>query len=346
MQQNEITKFFAPFQIEVNNQWQLMKEFIFSKDKSAKEKAGAWARMLLMAYGMNMLAEGLRGSGVTFDLIGALQEAIDGWDDDEDANTWERGWKVAGRLAGEVISNMPYGSQVASFLIPDETQRENLFGEGDPTRFGTGNIVMSAFSAFVVDLMNGDDISDSGFALAASFSPIGYGSQIKKTTGTLQDMGILPNVSLSTSEGLKVSREKGSYTSGGKYRFDIDTSKPLNVAKGLAFGRWATDEGKEYIANGSKAALSASAAEKAKAFEKAYGVSVSDYAKIYAATKGLESDKDEGGNAIMPGSTKETSTKKSKSTKIKEVIDNMTQGMDTATRKKLYSEMGVSEKVW
>ena len=76
------------------------------------------------------------------------------------------------------------------------------------------------------------------------------GKQVSRTLGAAQDMGHLPQGPF----GLPVLGERetvpGSYSASGALRFPIDTSDPLNVLSGYAFGSYGTKEGKEYQQSG------------------------------------------------------------------------------------------------
>ena len=59
-------------------------------------------------------------------------------------------------------------------------------------------------------------------------------------------------------EGLKISQEPGAFNKKGDLKYLIDTDDPINVLKGLAFGAYATNEGKDYINNDFKSTLTSS----------------------------------------------------------------------------------------
>lgn len=355
-QQAELMKIVAPFQLEVNNQWQLMKEMLVGKELSGRQKAGAWARMMLLMFVMNSLAEYLRGSGVGSDFLGAVvdvvMDAVSGADDEEEITLAGRAQQLGLRLMGETLSAMPMGAEVAAAIFTEESDRQKLFGEADPTRFGTGSLLGQKLGAFTFDILTGEDVSDSGFELATSLLMPGYGGQLGKTLGTLQDMGWAPKVTLGVKDGFKFDVEKGSFSDSGRYRFSIDTDNLMNVdtltnvAKGLALGRWGTAEAQAYIEDGMNP-LSEKVTEAARSFRDEYGMELADYAAIYKAARDVKGDKDKKGNSIQPGSAKEQKGEgKSASLKKKQLIDRMAKDIGQRGKQQLYVDMGVSEKVW
>ena len=350
-QQSELLKLIAPFQVEVNNQWQNMKDYLTSREYSTKEKIYGFVRMAVAAMLMNIISEWLTGRTIGFDPLGAIwdiiQETIlNGEDDEEEKRLGDKITYALGRSFGEVLSAMPYAGQVAAMAIPDDETREKLFGEADPTRYGVGNMTFEQVTGLVGDIWSGEDFVGAGATLAAGLALPGYGGQLKKTVSAAQDMGILPRIELGWRDGLNVSVQKGSYTPGGKLRFDIDTSDPGNVLRGLLFGRWATNEGKAYIAGGAKPA-GESVAANAQEFAEKYDTSIGEYLKIYNSVKNISGDKDSEGNSIKPGSRQEKAGEgESRSTKRKAEIDRLTGGMSTSARQKLYEDLDVSKDVW
>lgn len=210
VQKSRIFQLVAPFQLEVQNLWQVM-----GKNVSERE-FGKLVKFMVAAYGFNKAAEEIRGNGVTFDPIQAVISAYDTFEEEE--NKGIGALKAGGRLAGEVLSNT-VGGQTLAGLYPeygikfgDETvTREELFGDEDPTRFGGGLIAAKG-------------IQDPLYKLLPSYG----GNQIKKTI-----------------EGGKTVARGYSETKKGDIKYPVE-STPENVVKSLAFGSPASDEGKEY----------------------------------------------------------------------------------------------------
>lgn len=256
-QQSQLVQLIAPFQVEVNNQWQIMKKLVRDMNphlaktaEGRKTIAGAASGMVLMSivsFIMNSLTR-LLGFDVSPDFINAIIEAISEWDDEE--STLENVFGVVGRLAGEVISNAPMGAQAAQLVISDADTREALFGDSDPTRFGTGNIGIDMLAQPVIDLINGEDFSDSLISALLNIGlPFG-GKQAERFVDALQETGILPHVVLNTEEGLDMWRDNASYSTSGNLRFHVDTSDPWNVIKEFLWGAFSTKEGMDYIESG------------------------------------------------------------------------------------------------
>jgi hypothetical protein len=224
-QQRNLTKIAAPFTLEVQNAWKVQRKFIEKKD------FGGLIGLYILSYGFNKGMEAVKGSGVLFDPIQAIYDAVN----EEDLSPIER----VGRLGGEIISNVPYGSTLAN-LYPEfgikfaegvETPtRKELFGRNDPTRFGSGLVSQQA-------------VADPLFKLAPKWG----GGQLKKSYDSLKSTQVIPNLNPFSDEfGQK--QEVSASIKDGKLRFPIEKT-PSNMIKGALFGNYATDEGKEYIKN-------------------------------------------------------------------------------------------------
>jgi len=206
----------APFQLEVQNLWWVMKDFV-------DEKAfGKLATLFALAFVFNKAAEEIRGSGVMLDPIKATLDALETYQEEDDKKIGAI--KAGGRLAGEVLSNIPVGQTAASvypeygWKIPgtEETlTREEFFGEEDPTRFGGGALLTKG-------------IQDPLYKLVPPFG----GGQIKKTIS-----------------GGKAYIEGVSKTKAGRVRFPIAKTTG-NLIRSILFGQYSTPEAKQYFEAG------------------------------------------------------------------------------------------------
>lgn len=209
LQKQKSVQLVMPFMLEVANLWRVMKDFVKEKDFAGL------ALLFLGSYLFNQVSEEVRGSGVTFDPIEAMLDAAD-------SDTVLKG---IGRLAGEVLSNVPLGQAVAgsypefgtSIPIPlvgsiDLPTREEFFGDADPTRFGGGILLQKAYQ-------------DPFRYLIPGFG----GNQIDKSSG-----------------GIEALLEGGSYTDDDELRFPIDPTL-WNIIRGAAFGQYSTDEAREFF---------------------------------------------------------------------------------------------------
>jgi hypothetical protein len=144
LQNSKTLQLVAPFQLEVGNAiWNL--EDAFKNSPTKLKGAGAVLSIFLASFIYNKAAEEARGSKVTMDPIEALKDAyqISKYEDG-----FRKVWRPAGRVAGEFISNIPFGQTVAQYypefggdILPT---RKELFGESDPGRFGTDPLVTKA----------------------------------------------------------------------------------------------------------------------------------------------------------------------------------------------------------
>ncbi len=237
-----VTQLAAPFQVEVNNAWQLLKDKMRDKDIY-----GIFA-IFLTSWLMNSITRKLFGFDVSYDPINAAWESVTSWDEDE--TIYNNTVGVAGRQLGELVSNIPYGSIATDYLIPDK-DRTKLFGDSDPTRYGTGNIGLNMLTRPLIKAFKGEDYTDdllsAGLNIALPFA----GRQTEKIIEGLQDYGVLPRVSdkIGDSTLPKVERKAGSYSAGGGLRFPAATD-PASVVKSIMFGSLSSDQGKEYLSSG------------------------------------------------------------------------------------------------
>lgn len=310
MQKSKLFQLVAPFQVEVANLWNVQKDFVKAKD------FGGLLMLYLSNYILNKGMEGVRGSGVVFDPISAIEDSIN-----EDLTTGE----TAGRLAGEVFSNMPLGQTIASSALFPEyggkvdlgigeiniPARKQIFGDNDPTRFGSG-------------LLAADALTDPLYKLVFPFG----GSQTKKTLKAAKDFNLLPRTNpeykaqqrqiqslekqLRTAKGetnidnltskLDELKKKdvdrftdlpfpASYTSkGDKLRTPVKTTA-TNITKGLLFGEGGIEEVKKFFEE-NKTPYSQQQTEK---FINIIKENKFDPNKIYAAidkTRGMRNKKD------------------------------------------------------
>ena len=213
-QESKVFQLIAPFQIEVGNAWWVMQDFVKKKD------FGALVTMLAAGYIMNEIAEDVRGSRVVYDPINALLEGSVVLTEELEEGNVKRGLsKFAGRQLGELLSNIPLGQTLAAGIPEKATQgafgleKRELFGEGDPGRFGPPILLMSS-------------IADPLYRL---LPPIG-GNQIKKTKEAIEAM---------------ITGEVESKATG-KVLYNVEPT-PLNVLQAVLFGKYATQEAREFF---------------------------------------------------------------------------------------------------
>ena len=258
-QRSNITQIFAPFQIEVNNAWQLYKEKLagIKTANTKKEKATSFAQflaILIANFMFNTVTDLLIHRRVTFDPIYVLFQCISDWmneDEDEEKNWAEKFTELLGRESGEIISNMPYGSLIAYYAFNNQWAREKIFGDQDPTRFGVGNVSLEWVVGFVNSLATGEDIVDDALGFLTTFvMPFG-GKQAERSLQALVDTGVLPQVKWGWKEGLTLARvgAPGSYSKNGEFQFPLHTVKTDfgQWVTNVIFGKYATDEGQKYL---------------------------------------------------------------------------------------------------
>ncbi|WP_303016159.1 hypothetical protein [Holdemania massiliensis] len=231
-QKSEIVKLVAPFQVEVNNAWQMMKQMGLDK------KFVPLLAIFITTWFMNNLNEKLTGNRVGMDLIDAMDDVIN------------NGANLVGRIGGEIASNAPFGAQTIAFLGLPDKDSEKFFGEADPTRYGVGNVGLSALSKPLVKGLTGQDVDWQNF-VGNFVTPFG-GKQLERTYKFLEDAKVVPDYNLNfsgkPSEWFKPMERgsTGSYDGSGKLKYPIDTKDPFNFAAGMLFGSGATKEGRAF----------------------------------------------------------------------------------------------------
>lgn len=216
LQKAKVTQLVAPFQLEVANLWYVLGDFV------SKKEFQKLATFSVGMYLMNRGAESIRGSDVGFDPLNAMLDSLDIAREEEGEN---KGLRIAGRLSGEVLSNLPIGQTAAAmypesgFSIGDNKMptREEFFGDADPTRFGGGLLAMKA-------------LQDPLYKVLPPFG----GQQIKRTI-----------------DGISSYSKGASETKSGRVRFPIDKT-PGNFAKSALFGQYSTSNARSYFDNDKK----------------------------------------------------------------------------------------------
>ncbi len=202
LQKSKVFQVVAPFQLEVGNLWYVMRDQVRAKD------FGGIATLFAALYLMNRAAEQIRGSDVAFDPIKAVMDGVEIIKEDDNKAVGVA--RAGGRLAGEVLSNIPLGQTVAG-LYPEKGAfglgtRSQFFGEGDPFRYGGGLVV------------------SKGIRDPYKILPPFGGSQIKKAV-----------------EGAKAYIKGETETATGKTTAKIEKT-PMNLVKSVLFGKYASRE--------------------------------------------------------------------------------------------------------
>ena len=220
MQKSKVIQAIAPFQVEVSNSWEIMKE---------KGKQGDLIAFLLdsaSAWALNSLAEFVFGDKVIPDIVDIISDMIDKFKDDEPIE--KNIGQATLRAGGGIMSAMPYASVIASAFIPDEELRSEIFGDDDPSRYGVGVFGLEQITNLAVKGIAGNLEEDDIIDFAASYVlPMG-GKQIARSY-----------------KGYKDISAGGSYTNKGQLRFPITTTG--DKARTLMFGAYSTKKGQEYL---------------------------------------------------------------------------------------------------
>lgn len=212
IQKSKVFQLVAPFQLEVGNLWHVMGDMVGEK------QFGKLATLFVSSYILNRGIEKVRGSDVSFDPINASIEAYQTYMEEEEKG--KAAIQAGGRMAGEVLSNIPFGQSVAA-MYPEygfkvgESQaptREDLFGKGDPTRYGSGLLLTKG-------------VQDPFFKLLPPFG----GQQLKRTI-----------------EGIKSVGQGYAGSASGKVQYPIEKNVRNFLQAGI-FGKYSIPEAQDYF---------------------------------------------------------------------------------------------------
>ena len=233
-QKSEVVKILAPFQVEVNNQWQLMKHLVGEK------QAASLIGLFLTTFLMNLVKKKVTGTeGTGFDLFQAIIDAFD-----ENEGVKDTVFGILGNVTGETLSNMTMGALISELAGLGGDSYTSYFGEHDPTRYGIGNIGVSGLIKPAAQIIRGE-IGDVDWTKLATNYLLPYGGrQAERTIKSMQDMGILPHFGNGNYD-----LKEGAYTKSGDLKYLIDKDNPLDVARSLLFGSYASEGGQNYLEN-------------------------------------------------------------------------------------------------
>lgn len=239
---SKMFKLIEPFQVEVTNSSRLLGQAVSQKQYKVI------ASTLVANFVINELYQQVTGQRIVYDPVNALLETIQNAEGDD--NLGETLYFGFGRQTGELLSSVPGGGFIASTLTGfDNRIGTELFGEGDPGRFGPNMFAKlfggtaqtlntfakegfsektwNAAKKSVIDLFTSGLIPSVG---GVPLSPGFGGNQIKKTLG-----------------GAEAINDNEVKTVDGKHMFEVDTSNPIDIMKNLIFGKFSTKEAREYF---------------------------------------------------------------------------------------------------
>ena len=203
MQNSKLFQILAPFQLEVTNFWYVLKD-LYKDNPKMLSKLDKILTLFVIIWLFNNQTEKMTGNRLIFDPIDATTDGIGFIQDEPNIKGLVKG---TGRLAGELLGNIPFGQTIAAqypeFGIKSVglPTRRALFGDEDPTRFGTGLTISKGFLDPLYKIV----------------PPLG-GAQIKKTITGISTW----------LKGKKTNTE-------GDFQYKIDQT-PVNLIKAGIFG--------------------------------------------------------------------------------------------------------------
>ena len=225
----------APFQVETNNSYQLLKEQI------GKKNAAGVIALQVNTFLLNAAYTAAIGSGVLgFDFIAATLDVIkNAMGADKDDDVLDKIEYAVGRYGGELLSGMPMGAQIAEIITAgDSNFADKLFGDNNPAKFGNG-------IALVSTLVNTEKAV----------------TKARKGQADLIDVFDAVSPLIGRRQLGRTVKGARSMIEGGVYGYDSEGKRYLKYAQGngasdwvkaLMMGQYATNAGREYVEGGFK----------------------------------------------------------------------------------------------
>lgn len=240
---SQVLNLLFPFQVENNNLYQNLKQQLKAGN------GGAIITYGVSAYLFNAIIKAIMNSDdeVLPEFVTPIvDEVIKGLKGEQGVDETVQN-ALFGEI-GEMISLTPVGSQLLGLALNND-KAEELFGDYNPSRYGTTNIGLVGVGNIITSLNN----ENTRIALADAISNLiaGYvkgGKQLTRTAQGLQSMGGLPKLD---AEG-NVVMTPVNYTSSGRIAFVNDQTSVPDWIRAALFGKWATDPAREYIDSGFK----------------------------------------------------------------------------------------------
>ena len=236
---SRVVNFFAPFQVEVNNTYQLL------KDNVKRRNFLGLVNMQVTVFLFNSICEATIGTTpLGFDFIRAIIDIVMGFVDDDDDEEETVGKKLYGsvqRLAGEFVGGLPYAAQVVA-ILGEDTAKKIIGSESDATRYGASQI---GFKSFM-------DIASGAYDIIKAYADGGRPDYLT----WVDELGSLANLLLPfggnqltrTFEGVAtVARGySGKYDKGEeKVQFAVDKT-PLEMFHAALFGKYSLIGNSQY----------------------------------------------------------------------------------------------------
>nr|DAG79007.1 MAG TPA: hypothetical protein [Caudoviricetes sp.] len=225
----------APFQVETNNSYQLLKEQI------GKKNAAGVIALQVNTFLLNAAYTAAIGSGVLgFDFIAATLDVIkNAMGADKDDDVLDKIEYAVGRYGGELLSGMPMGAQIAEIITAGDSDfADKLFGDNNPAKFGNGIALAST-------LVNTEKAV----------------TKARKGQADLIDVFDAVSPLIGRRQLGRTVKGARSMIEGGVYGYDSEGKRYLKYAQGngvsdwvkaLMMGQYATNAGREYVDGGFK----------------------------------------------------------------------------------------------
>jgi hypothetical protein len=262
-QKSILVNFFAAFQVEVNNAFTVFWRNAISAN--GKRNIRGLTAYLISSAILNGIVREIFGWGVTYDPIGAIKDTIEYCvdnDDDDEKTLFDKLKYAFQRNVGEAVENLPYASVIFSLIVNSEISK-SLFGDSDPSRYGTGQFAVNMFLKPFMAMADKDDVLWPTFeAVINTALPFG-GTQIQRMIKGFFDVGgTLPGTKgkpmFSLDKGFYSSETAGipgKFSKKGNLLYSVNND-PWDMFMTILFGSSYSRKGKEYNDKENKKAYS------------------------------------------------------------------------------------------
>jgi len=238
---SRVVNLVAPFQVEVNNTWQLLKDNIKRKNYLGLLSTG------LSVFVFNTIFEAIVGSTpLGFDFARAVMDIVMGLanddpdDDDDDYGVTQ----IGQRLAGELASGLPFAGQIAG-IVGQDTAKKFLGEDTDVTRYGNTQIGLAAVENTLAGVK---DLGDAALKGKNLLTETNFIADIDDLLNILMPMGAKQLTR--TIEGVKTVAHgySSKVDKEGEEKIQFITDGDISdYIQAALFGKWSLTEASEYF---------------------------------------------------------------------------------------------------
>lgn len=238
---SRVVNLVAPFQVEVNNTWQLLKDNVKQRNYLGLLSTG------VSVFVFNTIFEAIVGSTpLGFDFMRAVFDIVMGFvnddpdDDDDDYGVTQ----ISQRLAGELAGGLPFASQLVG-IVGQDLAKKILGEDTDVTRYGNTQIGLSAVENTFAGLK---DLGDSALKGKNLITETNFIADIDDLLSIIMPMG--GKQLARTAEGIRTVAQgySSKVDKEGNEKIQFITDSDIgHMIQAVLFGKWSLTEASEYF---------------------------------------------------------------------------------------------------